>query len=101
MRETRRIDSTRRHVHPRGPQGGRRHRAKSEIAAQPVHRVARMEEIGEVRFRDFEVMPRLDLHLRQTVAGCVNVLGRAEEGVCRPPIDDEPHHLIDDFPHAE
>ena len=54
-----------------------------------------MEEVGEVRLRDFEIMPRRHLHLRQTVAGGMNESRRPEIGIRRATVHDEPLHLVE------
>ena len=46
-------------------------------------------------------MPRRHLHLRQTVAGCVNKPRRPKEGVSRATVHNEPQHLVDDLPNTE
>ena len=60
-----------------------------------------MEEVGEVRLRDFEIMPRRHLHLRQTVAGGMYESRRPEIGIRRPTVHDEPEHFADDLPDAK
>ena len=60
-----------------------------------------MEEVGEVRLRDFEIMPRRHLHLRQTVAGGMNESRRPEIGIRRATVHDEPEHFAEDLPDAK
>ena len=96
-----RISRRFRHIHTGGAQDGCRHWSEPEVAAQTLIRLARMEKIGQVRFCDFEVVSRLDLHLRQTVASGVHELWRPEERIRGATVHDEPLHLVEDLPNPE
>jgi len=75
--------------------------SQAEVRAYGWRSLAAVEKIGQIRLRDLQPHPFLDLDSGQTIAAGVFVLRSVEKAIARTPIYYEAKHLADFLPNTE